>query len=364
MGETGTESGALGDNYTAQLEQVKELLRLDPGNTELVQLQTSLEEVIQLQQQVSEAQAVGPSSAAGEGGNSLEWPEGGMCEAFFSKSWFPAVVKSVERGGAGGGTVIVEFLGYGNTETVDVASLRALSGERTLDPAECLPGFACRGKYAVDEQWYDAVVEAPTARGFRIKFSEYGNVEEVPIEWIQAHRPPAEGSSPTGSNSRPASPVDELVGLPAGNSSPFASLPGHTTTSTPHAANASSSVPSAEGSVAAAVVAADGTFVIPDHLKVLPTDTEEQRAKKRKKVKALKLANKGKEDELARKSKQQSWQKFQKKASKKRTKGFMGAAVKKDSLFATPDSVHGKVGVMNSGQGTTEFAVRKKYKLG
>ena len=33
------------------------------------------------------------------------------------------------------------------------------------------------------------------------------------------------------------------------------------------------------------------------------------------------------------------------------------------SMFASPDAVDGKVGVINSGRGTTEFEDRKKYKL-
>lgn len=306
-------------DYQAQLEQVEQLLAADPGNAELQQLKGSLEEVIRLSRQVGEEARV----------EAQAWAPGTVCEAFFSSSWFPAVVDAATEA-----SVAVTFLGYGNSETVDRASVRELTGARTVDPARCVPGFACRGRYAVDGQWYDAVIEAVTAHGFRIKFTEYGNLEEVPPEWIQA----APREDAKGPESRP-----HALGTAA---APGAQAPAPPPPQGPTAAGGS------------------GTFSVPEHLKLLPTDTEEQKAKKRKKLKALKLASKGKEDEEARKSKQQSWQQFQKKAAtKKRAKGFIGSAVSKSSMFATPDSVHGKVGVMNSGQGTTEFEVRKKYKL-
>ena len=33
------------------------------------------------------------------------------------------------------------------------------------------------------------------------------------------------------------------------------------------------------------------------------------------------------------------------------------------SMFASPDTVEGKVGVVGSGKGMTDFEMRKKYKL-
>lgn len=61
-----------------------------------------------------------------------------------------------------------------------------------------------------------------------------------------------------------------------------------------------------------AVTNPDGTvtFVIPDHLKMLPTDTEEEKMRKRKKVKHLKSHFKAKEKEEEGNEKQQSWKDY------------------------------------------------------
>ena len=98
-----------------------------------------------------------------------------------------------------------------------------------------------------------------------------------------------------------------------------------------------------------------------EHLKILPTDTEEQRNKKKKKIKSLKHTTKKKELEELRNTKQASWQSFVKKAGSKRVKGSMSRkVVGRDSMFASPDAVDGKVGVTGSGQGTTDFEQRKR----
>ena len=36
---------------------------------------------------------------------------------------------------------------------------------------------------------------------------------------------------------------------------------------------------------------------------------------------------------------------------------------RKTSIFKSPDSIEGRVGVTNSGAGMTDFKLRKKYKL-
>ena len=40
------------------------------------------------------------------------------------------------------------------------------------------------------------------------------------------------------------------------------------------------------------------------------------------------------------------------------------AGLKHGSIFASPDTVDGRVGVVGSGQTMTDFQQRKKYKLG
>ena len=98
-------------------------------------------------------------------------------------------------------------------------------------------------------------------------------------------------------------------------------------------------------------------------MKILPNDSEEVRQKKKRKIKNIKSKNRLKEMEKVRDSKKQTWQSF---ASKKtRRMGFFTGG-KKESIFKSPDSVTGKVGVTGSGSAMTpyqaEIGIKKKLK--
>lgn len=98
----------------------------------------------------------------------------------------------------------------------------------------------------------------------------------------------------------------------------------------------------------------DGSIVVPEHLKVKPTDTEEEREAKRKKVHQLKSAARLQKHDQVHEGKKSTWQSFQaKKASK--SKG-----PKKESIFRTTDS--GRVGVTGSGKPLTEFTDRSLFR--
>ncbi|CAN0557415.1 unnamed protein product, partial [Ectocarpus sp. 12 AP-2014] len=102
---------------------------------------------------------------------------------------------------------------------------------------------------------------------------------------------------------------------------------------------------------------------IPESLRLREGDSEAERDRKRKKVKALKGRFKIKQKDAVVNNKQASWQAFQTKGAKKKTKGSMAAVtLKKESIFASPAGLEGKVGVTGSGQGITEQATRKKHK--
>ena len=88
-------------------------------------------------------------------------------------------------------------------------------------------------------------------------------------------------------------------------------------------------------------------FVIPDHLRLLPTDSEEDKARKRKKVKHLKAQWKQRHagaleaQEEAQAGGGGSWKDYLK--SKKKGGAAKGlGALKKGSIFASPDTVGGE----------------------
>mgnify|MGYP001026639991 FL=1 len=111
---------------------------------------------------------------------------------------------------------------------------------------------------------------------------------------------------------------------------------------------------------------------IPEHLMIKPTDTPEEREAKKKKLHQIKKRNRMATINKETKEKQTTWKAFvQDKVlldawqdavgvdmwltvvmmlqGAKRKKGFM-TTLNRESMFKTPDSVHGKVGVIGSGQ--------------
>jgi survival-of-motor-neuron-related-splicing factor 30 len=103
-------------------------------------------------------------------------------------------------------------------------------------------------------------------------------------------------------------------------------------------------------------------FVIPDNLRLLPTDTEEIKKRKRKKVKALKANFLEKKTTAEESQVRNEWESFKNKAAKKKPVGAL-SNLKKESIFKSPDEVGGKVGVTGSGQGLTEYDARKRQRL-
>lgn len=66
---------------------------------------------------------------------------------------------------------------------------------------------------------------------------------------------------------------------------------------------------------------------------------------------------KKKQQEGERKEKKNAWQEFNEKTSKRQRTGFL--STKKESIFKSPDTVFGKVGVTGSGQGVTPSPIFK-----
>jgi len=98
-----------------------------------------------------------------------------------------------------------------------------------------------------------------------------------------------------------------------------------------------------------------GIREIPDQLKALLTDSEEQKSQKKKKIKAIKTANRQFVKDEEQNTRQNSWRSFQAKP-KKRMGFFVGR--NKDSMFKSPDTVDGKVGVVMFNEDTrvTDYA--------
>eukprot|EP01116_Phalansterium_solitarium_P016760 TRINITY_DN3967_c0_g1_i1.p1 TRINITY_DN3967_c0_g1~~TRINITY_DN3967_c0_g1_i1.p1 ORF type:complete len:177 (+),score=67.96 TRINITY_DN3967_c0_g1_i1:454-984(+) len=112
-------------------------------------------------------------------------------------------------------------------------------------------------------------------------------------------------------------------------------------------------LPKDKNKQAAAADDADKELVIPKSLKILPTDSEEVRAVKKRKIHAIKSQHRLKQSESERNARQSGWQQFQASAAKKTKVGFFTGR-QKDSIFRSPDSVAGRVGVTGSGNTVTQ----------
>jgi survival-of-motor-neuron-related-splicing factor 30 len=84
---------------------------------------------------------------------------------------------------------------------------------------------------------------------------------------------------------------------------------------------------------------------------------------RKRRIKAIKSLNRHKSIEIERNTKQKDWAKFNQKVAKKRVVGAI-SHLKKGSIFASPATVDGRVGVIGSDQKMTQFEdTRKKFKL-
>ena len=102
-------------------------------------------------------------------------------------------------------------------------------------------------------------------------------------------------------------------------------------------------------------------FQFPEHLRLQKTDNDKTREQKRKKVKALKYSHKTQMQEIGAKIKQNEWTNFQKKGSRQ-SKGHFAFGKSQQSIFKSPETVDGRVGVVGSGRAMTSYVANKtKY---
>lgn len=156
-------------------------------------------------------------------------------------------------------------------------------------------GAACEAKFSEDGVWYKATINAVLEGGkYHVTYTDYGNSEEVSVTDIRPL---------TDSSKKKILPMKRPI------------------------------VPEA-------------IQQIPKSLQILPTDTEEMRAAKKKKVKAIKSANRLKTIDEEGKSKKTAWQAFQNKPKKNVPMSM--TMKKKESIFKSPE-LGGKIGVTGSG---------------
>ncbi|CAN0223494.1 unnamed protein product, partial [Hapterophycus canaliculatus] len=93
------------------------------------------------------------------------------------------VIESVSENGQDFG---VTYLGYGTEGTATITTLRQITrSPRPVASAAAVKGLECRALYVGDGTYYDCTIQEVTPNGYKVVFPEYGNVEEVPLEYLQ-----------------------------------------------------------------------------------------------------------------------------------------------------------------------------------
>jgi hypothetical protein len=165
-----------------------------------------------------------------------------------------------------------------------------------------------------DGEWYKGTVTHISIEGFQITFSEYGNINTVGPHQVRPRK------------------AHDVVVVDAKQAGAQTFATKNTLVVDKHT----------------------GELVLPASLKITPTDSEQVRKMKKKGIKALKSEHRKIVAEEQRNKRKASWQDFQ-------NKGKVNKKAKKDggSIFQSPDTIEGKVGVVGSGKKMTEFKFQK-----
>lgn len=282
-------------------------------------------------------------------------------------TWWPATVETTY-----GELVRVRFIGLpGASNSVDLhyTYVKTLPLPFTAPlESELRPGLRVQCKWTGDGNWHLAHIrEYISTDNIQVTFVGYDTIEVVPREYLQ--RAPYDAAqdamNATAYNTAIQSKSGSIgtVGKDTTSTTSKSATQGSgekkssSTSSAAAAAAATGASDKGQGATAVNVQAAGKTsegkkgtvpsesedddekdssiyqgLVIPDSLRLLPTDTEEQKQRKRRRVKALKLAWKNKVLEETSAAKQSSWQSFQSKIGVKSDRRPPAEPVKRQKI--------------------------------
>ncbi|CAN8266745.1 unnamed protein product [Cochlearia groenlandica] len=182
-------------------------------------------------------------------------------------------------------------------------------------------GTKVQAVFSDDGEWYDATVEAHTMNGYYVSYDEWGNKEEVDPDNVRS--------------------IENNAMLEAERLAE----------ATKNALKRKIEQSASSGFQAR---------TLPAKLKIDPNDPDDVKIAKRKKIHAFKSKERQEQLDVAQNKKQNAWQQFQTTKAKTKKVGFFTGR-KKESIFKTPEDPFGKVGVIGSGKGLTDFQKREKH---
>ncbi|ETW01322.1 hypothetical protein, variant [Aphanomyces invadans] len=171
--------------FNGQLETIQLLLTTDPDNQELIGIAADLKEVIKLTQGMVNHHLSSCVDSRHTADTGAAFPVGTYVEVLREGQWFPGVVEGIKRAPGGGNTFTIHLLGLKVKQDVDLTSLRAIdTGSAPLLHGIDV-GVSCMAKYYVDGVYYKAVIKEVTSHGVMVLFEGYGNLEEVPEAYLR-----------------------------------------------------------------------------------------------------------------------------------------------------------------------------------
>lgn len=184
-------------------------------------------------------------------------------------------------------------------------------------------GTRVQAVWSEDGEWYNATVEALTPNGYYVAYDGWGNSEEVDPDNVRLLE--EEAADALGQAEKEAEATKMAI----------------------------------KRKIEQAATSDFQARSLPAKLRIEPSDPEDVKAAKRKKIHAFKSKSRFEQLEFAQNKRQNAWQQFQTKGKAKKVGFFSGR--KKESIFKSPDDHRGKVGVTGSGKGLTDFQRREKH---
>ncbi|XP_074563015.1 uncharacterized protein LOC141819665 [Curcuma longa] len=264
--------------YKDQLREIKKILADDPGNSEYLDMEKELEEVITLTEELL-------TTAKPTDFHQLD-------------------------------SVASPNTHFGGTSHSKAPSEHS-------QPYGSFPvGTKVQAVWSEDGEWYDATIESITPNGYFVSYEVWGNMEEVDF-----------------ANVRPVEEVNALLEAER---------------------EAEATRQAIKRKIAQAAITDFQARTLPAKLRIDPNDPEDVKAAKRKKIHSFKSKVRSEQLEVAQNKRQNAWQQFQSAKGKTKKIGFFSGR-KRESIFKSPDDPNGKVGVIGSGKGLTEFQKREKH---
>lgn len=237
-----------------------------------------------------------------------------LCRTYFytENKWYNAKIDSVDVDSQ---EADVSYIGYQNSYKVHAMFIKVIPKP---NPENLEPGCYCEAIYKGDGHYYPCIIEKVSEEGYHVRFKKFNNREIVGLYYLRESRN-------NNNDVNKKKNFDDLTEFKVIFKIYFILF-----------------------------------FQIPEHLKILPNDSEVQRVSKKKKIKKLKQAFKIQLIEKHSKEKQGKWTNFSDGGFKKK-KGHFHNKKNIESIFKSPDTIEGRVGVMGSGKGMTNFNPRTRY---